>query len=161
MICMDIVLIILGLFCLLVGLGGCILPALPGPPLSYVGLLLLHFTGDVEFSAAKLLVWLGLVVVAQVADYFIPMLGSKYSGGSKWGSWGAFWGGIVGIFFLPWGLVLGPFLGAVAGELLGDKDLNRALKSGIGSLLGFLFGTVLKVSLCIYFFVEFFIAIWQ
>ena len=153
---MDIVLIILGLVCLLVGLGGCILPALPGPPLSYVGLLLLHFTGDVEFSAAKLLVWLGLVVVAQVADYFIPMLGSKYSGGSKWGSWGAFWGGIVGIFFLPWGLVLGPFLGAVAGELLGDKDLNRALKSGIG-----LFGTVLKVSLCIYFFVEFFIAIWQ
>ena len=157
---MDVFLIILSLICLLAGLGGCILPALPGPPVSYVGLLLLHFTGSVQFSAVELLVWLGLVVVAQVVDYFIPMLGSKYSGGSKWGSWGAFWGGILGVFFLPWGLVLGPFFGAVAGELLGDKDLGRALKSGVGSLLGFLFGTVFKVSLCIYFLVEFFLAIW-
>ena len=76
------------------------------------------------------------------------------------GKLGSILGRNLGVFFLPWGLVLGPFFGAVAGELLGDKDLGRALKSGVGSLLGFLFGTVLKVSLCIYFLVEFFLAIW-
>ena len=150
---MDIFLIILSVLFMVVGLLGCILPALPGPPLSYVGFLLLHFTDKVQFSTTQIWVLLALVVIAQVIDYFIPVLGSKYSGGTKWGSWGAFIGSVVGLFFLPWGLLLGPFLGAVVGELLGDADMKSALKSGTGALLGFLLGTVLKVALCMYFIV--------
>ena len=150
---MDIFLIILSVLFMVVGLLGCILPALPGPPLSYVGFLLLHFTDKVQFSTTKIWVLLALVVIAQVIDYFIPVLGSKYSGGTKWGSWGAFIGSVVGLFFLPWGLLLGPFLGAVVGELLGDADMKSALKSGTGALLGFILGTVLKVALCMYFIV--------
>ena len=150
---MDIFLIILSVLFMVVGLLGCILPALPGPPLSYVGFLLLHFTDKVQFSTTKIWALLALVVIAQVIDYFIPVLGSKYSGGTKWGSWGAFIGSVVGFFFLPWGLLLGPFLGAVVGELLGDADMKSALKSGTGALLGFILGTVLKVALCMYFIV--------
>ena len=150
---MDIFLIILSVLFMVVGLLGCILPALPGPPLSYVGFLLLHFTDKVQFSITQIWVLLALVVIAQVIDYFIPVLGSKYSGGTKWGSWGAFIGSVVGLFFLPWGLLLGPFLGAVVGELLGDADMKSALKSGTGALLGFILGTVLKVALCMYFIV--------
>ena len=150
---MDIFLIILSVLFMVVGLLGCILPALPGPPLSYVGFLLLHFTDKVQFSTTQIWVLLALVVIAQVIDYFIPVLGSKYSGGTKWGSWGAFIGSVVGLFFLPWGLLLGPFLGAVVGELLGDADMKSALKSGTGALLGFILGTVLKVALCMYFIV--------
>lgn len=150
---MDIFLIILSVLFMVVGLLGCILPALPGPPLSYVGFLLLHFTDKVQFSTTQIWVLLALVVIAQVIDYFIPVLGSKYSGGTKWGSWGAFFGSVVGLFFLPWGLLLGPFLGAVVGELLGDADMKSALKSGTGALLGFILGTVLKVALCMYFIV--------
>ena len=150
---MDIFLIILSVLFMVVGLLGCILPALPGPPLSYVGFLLLHFTDKVQFSTTHIWVLLALVVIAQVIDYFIPVLGSKYSGGTKWGSWGAFIGSVVGLFFLPWGLLLGPFLGAVVGELLGDADMKSALKSGTGALLGFILGTVLKVALCMYFIV--------
>ncbi|MBM6864820.1 DUF456 domain-containing protein [Bacteroides caecigallinarum] len=150
---MDIFLIILSVLFMVVGLLGCILPALPGPPLSYVGFLLLHFTDKVQFSTTQIWVLLALVVIAQVIDYFIPVLGSKYSGGTKWGSWGAFIGSVVGLFFLPWGLLLGPFLGAVVGELLGDTDMKSALKSGTGALLGFILGTVLKVALCMYFIV--------
>ena len=108
---MDIILIILGGICLLLGLCGCVLPALPGPPISYVGLILLHLTEKVQFSTTELLVWLVIVIVMQVLDNFIPMLGTKYSNGSKWGSWGAFIGSILGLFFLPWGLLAGPFLG--------------------------------------------------
>ena len=150
---MDLFLIIVSSILMLIGLLGCILPALPGPPVSYIGFLLLHFTDKVQFTTTQILVLLFLVVVAQVIDYFIPILGSKYSGGTKWGSWGAFLGSVVGLFFLPWGLVLGPFLGAVAGELIGDADVKSALRSGTGALVGFLLGTVLKLVLCMYFIV--------
>lgn len=152
----DIILIILGILCLLVGLTGCILPALPGPPLSYAALLLLHFTDKVQFSTTQLVVWLIVVVVIQVLDYFVPMLGSKYTGGTRWGTRGCMAGTLVGLFFMPWGIILGPFLGAFIGELLGGSDKKLALKSGIGSLVGFLLGTVLKCAVCGYFIYLFF-----
>lgn len=149
---LDIILIILGSICLVVGLIGCILPMIPGPPISYAGLLLLHITDMVQFSTAQLLFWLLLVIIVQVLDYFTPILGSKYSGGTKWGSWGCLIGSIIGvIFFSPWGIIVGPFAGAFIGELLGDRSTRDALKSGIGALLGFLFGTVVKVVVCGYF----------
>lgn len=156
---MDIFLIILSALCLCIGFLGCFLPILPGPPISYVGLLLLHFTDRIQFTVTELLVWFAIMIVAQILDSVVPALGSKYSGGSKQGSWGAFIGSIIGLFFLPWGLIVGPFLGAVIGELLGNQNLSRALKSGIGSLLGFLFGTVLKCIVSLYFIVEFFKAL--
>lgn len=151
----DILLIILGALCLITGLAGCFLPAIPGPPVAYAGLLLLHFTAQAQFSTTQLLLWLLAVVIVQVLDYFVPMLGSKYSGGTRWGTRGCLAGTVIGLFFMPWGIVLGPFLGAFAGELLGGREAAQALKSGLGSLLGFLFGTVLKCMLCGYFIWEF------
>ncbi len=156
---MDILLIILGILCLLIGLAGCILPMLPGPTAAYGGLLLLHFTSQVEFSWTQLMVWLVIVLVLQLLDYLVPMLGSKYTGGSKWGSYGCLVGTIVGLFFMPWGILTGPFLGAVIGELLGGRNTEQALKSGMGSLLGFLFGTLLKCIVCGYFCWEFITAL--
>lgn len=152
---MDILLIILGALCLLTGLAGCILPMLPGPPLAYAGLLLLHFTDKVQFSLTQLLVWLGIVIVIQVLDYFVPLLGAKYSGSTKWGTRGCLIGTVIGLFFLPWGIILGPFLGAVIGELLGGRETAQALKSGLGSVLGFLLGTVVKCIVCGYFIWQF------
>ena len=141
----DILLIILGFICLFIGLAGCILPALPGPPLAYGGMLLL----------TELVVWLALVVVVQVLDYFVPLLGAKYSGGSRWGERGCLAGTIAGLFFMPWGIILGPFLGAVIGELIGGRETKDALRSGFGSLLGFLLGTFVKCALCGYFIWKF------
>ena len=152
---MDILLIILGVICLITAILGTVLPVLPGPPIAYVGMILFHLTGRIQFTPTQLIVWAVLVVLVQVLDYVIPMLGSKYAGGTKWGSWGCVIGTVVGLFFSPWGIVLGPFLGAVAGELLGDKDLKYALKSGLGSLLGFLFGIIVKLMLCGYFIWQF------
>lgn len=157
---LDIILITASTICLIVGLLGCVLPMLPGPPIAYVGLVLLHATDKVQYSVTQLLIWLLLVVIIQVLEHFSPMLGSKYSGGSKWGSWGCFIGTIAGLLFLPWGIIAGPFLGAMIGELLGGAKSRQAIKSGIGSLLGFLFGTVLKLVLCSYFCYEFIKAIW-
>lgn len=156
---MDILLIILGILCLIIGLAGCFLPVVPGPPVAYAGLVLLHFTDKVQYSTAQLLVWLLVVVILQVLDYFVPMLGSKYSGGSRWGTRGCLVGTIAGLFFMPWGIILGPFLGAFIGELLGGRRTGQALKSGLGSLLGFLLGTVLKCIACGYFIYVFFSAL--
>ena len=54
---MDIFLIILGSICLLVGLAGCIVPMLPGPPVSYLALVFLHFTDKVSFTIPQLFLW--------------------------------------------------------------------------------------------------------
>lgn len=149
---MDILLIILGSICLLVGLAGCILPMLPGPPIAYLALIFLHFTKYADFTLGQLLIWLFLVVVVQVLDYFVPTIGVKRLGGSKWGNWGCIIGTFAGIFlFPPWGIILGPFLGAIIGELLAGKEAGKAFKAGIGAFAGFLVGTVLKVSLCGWF----------
>lgn len=152
---MDIFLIILGILCLLGGLLGCILPMLPGPPLAYAGMLLLHFTDKVQFSITQLAIWLIIVIAIQALDYFIPLLGAKYSGGSRWGTRGCLIGTIIGLFFMPWGIIVGPFVGAFIGELLGGKETAQALKSGFGSLFGFIFGTAIKCILCGYFIGQF------
>lgn len=152
---LDIILIILSVICLITGLMGCILPFLPGPPVAYLGLVFLHFTDKVQYTPAQLVVWLLIVIVVQILDYFTPMLGSKYSGGSKWANWGCIIGTLVGLLFLPWGVILGPFLGAVIGELIGNKEFSQALKSGVGSLIGFLLGTLLKFVVCGYFCYQF------
>lgn len=152
---MDILLFVSGIICLIIGLAGCFLPVLPGPPLAYVALLLLHLTDYATFSTAQLLTWLAVVVVVQLLDYVVPMLGSKYSGGTQWGTRGCLVGTLVGLFFMPWGILIGPFLGAFIGELLGGSAKCQALKSGLGSLLGFLLGTVLKCVTCGYFIWQF------
>ena len=117
-------------------------------------LLLAHATDKVEFSVVQLISWLVLVIVLQVLDYVTPMWGSKYTGGSEYGNRGCIAGTILGLFFMPWGIVAGPFIGAVLGELLGGKDLQHALKAGTGTFLGVVFGVLLKIVFCFYFLYE-------
>ncbi len=168
---MDIFLIILGAICLLLGLIGCVAPVIPGVPLSYVGLLLLHFTDRVQFSWQFLTVWAVIVIVIQVLDYFIPAWGTKKFGGSKYGVWGSTIGLLLGFFMGPWGIIVGPFVGAVVGELIyfnrhpqaiissseqpasntqqaKNNNLTRALRAGFGSFVGLLTGTILKCICC-------------
>ena len=161
---MDILLIVLGAICLLLGLIGCVVPVLPGVPLSYLGLLLLHFTDRVQFSWQFLVVWGVVVVVIQILDYFIPAWGTKKFGGTKYGVWGSTIGLVVGLFMGPLGIVVGPFIGAVLGELIyfnrhpqttlseteqnKNSNFNRALRAGFGSFIGLLTGTLIKVICC-------------
>jgi len=146
---MDILLLIAGIGCLLTGLAGAVLP-LPGPPLSFAGLILLHISKFAEFSN-PVLYTLGIAtVVIAILDYYIPIWGTKKFGGTKYGAIGATVGLIVGFFFIPAiGMFIGTFLGALLGELIGGTKFNLALKSAIGSFVGFLTGIVVKVILCL------------
>lgn len=154
---MDIVLIVLGAVCLLVGLAGAVVPVLPGVPISYVGLLLLQFTDRKPFSPTFMLVWASVVVVVQLLDSFLPVWTTKWSGGSRAGVCGSTVGLLVGFFLGPWGIVAGPFVGALVGELLAGKAFMAALKSGASSFLGFLGGTIVKLvaaGLMVYYFID-------
>ena len=151
---MDILLIVFAFLLLVAGIAGCVLPVLPGPPLAYAGMLLLHLTDKVHFTTPQLVIWLVVVIVLQVVDYITPLLGSKYSGGTSFGNRGCMAGTLLGLFFMPWGVIVGPFIGAVVGEMLGGQDLSHAIRAGIGTLLGFLVGTLLKVIVCFYFLVQ-------
>ena len=151
---MDILLIVFAFLLLVGSIAGCLLPILPGPPLAYAGMLLLHLTDKVHFTTHQLVIWLVMVIVLQVVDYITPLLGSKYSGGTSFGNRGCMAGTLLGLFFMPWGVIVGPFIGAVAGEMMGGQNLSHAIRSGIGTLLGFLFGTLLKVIVCFYFLVQ-------
>lgn len=150
---MDWVLFVLAFLCVVLGLAGSVLPALPGPPLAYVGMLLIHFTDKVDFSVTELVVWGVLIAVVQVLDFIIPAMGTKRFGGSKYGVWGCNIGVIVGMFAGPLGIVLGPFAGAVIGEMLKTHDFSTSLRAGFGAFLGFITGTLVKVVLVLYFLV--------
>jgi hypothetical protein len=154
---MDIFLIILGSILMLVGFIGCALPILPGPPISFLAVLLLNWTERVSFTD-DLLWTLALVTAAvTVLDYLVPIYGTKKFGGTKKGVWGSTIGLILGLFFFPpFGIIIGPLLGAFLGELSAGQDSNKALRSAMGSFLGFLTGTLLKFIACFvmaYYFV--------
>ena len=146
---MDIFLTVLGAIMMLAGLAGCILPFLPGPPLSFSGLLLLQFTGDPPFTVRFLVIWGIVSLVVTLFDYVIPVYGTKRFGGTRNGMWGCTIGLIVGIWAGPVGIIFGPFIGAFIGEMTANNDPARALKPAIGSFVGFLTGTLLKLVVCV------------
>jgi uncharacterized protein YqgC (DUF456 family) len=155
---MDIILIIFGLIFILAGIIGCVLPVIPGPPLSYVGIILLEFTSATPFSSGFMIFWFLIAAGVTVLDYIIPVWSTKKSGGSKYGTRGSMVGLIIGLFAGPVGIIIGPFLGALIGELIYGKKSKDALKSGIGAFTGFLMGTGVKLVssgfMAYYFFIE-------
>lgn len=148
---MEPLIILAGAILMLLGILGSFLPVLPGPPLSYAGLLALQLLPEPAYSTRFLLIYAGLTLLVTVIDYVVPVYGSKRLGASKYGIWGSTIGLIAGLFFFPpFGIIVGPFLGAVAGELIHGKNTYDALKSGLGAFLGFVTGTLLKLAFCLW-----------
>ena len=151
---MEVFLYVLSGLFLIVGFVGCILPILPGPTLSYLGLIILHLSEKVQFSTSFLVLWGIIIIAVQVLDYFMPMWSTKKFGGSRLGIIGSAVGLVVGLFFGPIGIVFGPFIGALIAELLNRNNFSVALKSAFGAFVGFIIGTVSKLviaSLLIYY----------
>jgi uncharacterized protein YqgC (DUF456 family) len=176
---MEIVLVILAFLFLLAGLLGSVIPVLPGPPLSYIGLLLLQWSGYGSFSAVFLWVWAAITAAVTIADNVLPALMTKKFGGSRAAVLGSILGLIVGmLFFPPLGLLIGSFLGAFAGEMINNRikanrdktndtesgstvdnsaDNRKALQVALGTFLAFIMGTGAKLiigSLMIYYAVK-------
>lgn len=145
---MDILITICAILCGIIGVLGAVLPVLPGPALSFVGMVLAYFNGGDTITERMLWIWGIVTIVVSILDYILPGYFSKIFGGTKAGITGATIGVFVGVFMGPLGIILGPFVGAVIGELLHEKrNLDKAITVGFGSLLSFLVGSGVKLIL--------------
>lgn len=160
---MDTFLLILGFCCMLIGILGSILPVLPGPGISWLGLVLLYFTNTVPVNYWILGITLVLTLVISYLDYIIPAKGTKHFGGSKHGIWGTNIGLVLGIIApIPFGFLIGPFLGALIGELIYDsKNKKRAFRAATGSIIGFLASTFMQFLVCLLFFGLYISLVWR
>jgi uncharacterized protein len=145
---MTIALYVLAAAMIVVGLLGTVLPALPGIPLLFGGMVLAAWADGFAHVSPLTLGLLGvLCVLAIAADIVAGLLGAKRVGASTWALFGAAVGTLAGFFFGLPGVILGPFLGALGGELIAGGTLQRAAHVGVGTWLGLLFGTLAKVAL--------------
>lgn len=149
----QIVFYVLAAALVLLGLIGVVLPALPGLPLVYAGMLLAAWADGFERIGVWTLVALGVLTALSLAvDLAATAMGAKRVGASRMALAGAAIGTVVGLFFSLVGVFVAPFVGAVIGELihrrkLAKTDLGHATKIGLGTWMGILFGVVLKLAL--------------
>ena len=147
--------IALAIFLGLIGIIGCVLPVSPGPPISWLGMMVLYFWGKGTDSAGDtmstrlLIIWLVIMAVVTVLDYIVPSYLTKATGGSKYASRGALAGVLVGLFFAPLGIVIGPMLGAFICEAaFSGKKAGQSIVPALGAFAGFVCGTLLKLIAC-------------
>jgi uncharacterized protein YqgC (DUF456 family) len=148
---MDIILLISGVILIIIGIIGCIIPVVPGPLVSCIGLALLHLTSKVDLSTFMLSFVATITIIVTLLDYIIPHVGTKAAGGTKWGMRGCAIGLIIGMFTGITGVFILPFLGAFVGEMLyfvknnNKLEISKSLKAALGSFIGLIFGTILKL----------------
>ena len=148
---LEIFLLVLGFLFCITGIIGSFLPVLPGPPISWLGLLMIFLIPEVPVNYWFLGITLGVAAFIFAMDYVIPIIGTKYFGGSRAGAIGSTVGLVVGLFFPPLGFLIGPFVGAFFGEILFNAKSNskHAFKSAVGSFFGFLASTFMKTLVAI------------
>lgn len=130
------------------GFAGLILPALPGIPLVYAGLVLFAWSENFAYVGWITLTLLGvLALLSYGVDLLAASLGAKKFGASPRAMWGAALGALFGLFFGLFGILLGPFVGAVVGEFSGKATAREAVHAGLGATLGLVFGALLKIAL--------------
>lgn len=143
---LEIAVLITGLLLNGLGILGCILPALPGPLISWISLFLFFLLPEHEISITTLTIT-GLLMAAVTAlDYVVPVLGAKKFGSSREGVIGGMIGIVAGLFlFPPIGIILGPLVGTIVGDMIAGGTFTKALNSGLGSMIGFIVGTSIKL----------------
>lgn len=142
---MEYLIISLALLCGAVGLLGAVLPVLPGPPISFLGVLVLLLCNDAEISTLFLVVSGIIMIVITVVDYVLPIWFTQLSGGSRESVRGALAGMLVGLLFMPLGIIVGPFIGAFAGEYIACRRSGKAFKVASLSFVAFVVTTALKL----------------
>ena len=121
---MDIFLVVIAFLCIILGVLGSFLPILPGPPISWVGLLLLYLTDAVPMNRSLIIVTFIVAILIFLLDYIIPAVGTKKFGGSRAGMIGTSIGLIVGLISpIPGGIIIGPFIGAFIGEMFNNVGI--------------------------------------
>jgi len=154
---MDTFLIVFAGFLVIAGVVGCIFPKLPGTPLCYFGIIILHYSSAAQFSTPFFIRWGLIVISVQGLDYLIPTWGKRKFGGSKLGVWGSLMGMLAGMYFETWGIILGAILGAFVGELVAGKESNKAIHQAFSSFVFFILGTISQLmvaGILLYYYID-------
>jgi len=136
---LSVALVITGYLAMLTGLVGCVLPAMPGHFLIFLGCVCVEWQSsqqhEVGFIGWTVLVL--LLLLSYVLNFLTGSLGARAFGASKWGMFGGTIGAIIGILGGFAGILLGGVLGTIVAELLfSKKEVLPAAKSGLGNLFG-------------------------
>ena len=131
---------------IIVGIVGCFVPGIPGPPLAFVGLIAVSFASGWTAYQPLTLVVLGLAAVAMlVLDNILPLVSARKAGAGKAGIWGSIIGMLLGILFLPpFGMIIGAFGGALLGEVLFHKENKKPFLAALAILGGTILASLLK-----------------
>lgn len=153
---MNTALLVIAIVCVVIGLIGSVVPALPGPPVSWIGVLVFAFTAQAWHNIWWVVGITGAIMLFLILlDYLMPGWTAKRYGGSKRGMHGATIGAVVSLIVFPIlgvvigpanivGIILGPFVGAYIGELTTGASGDVALKAAFGSFVGLLGSTLVK-----------------
>lgn len=149
----------LAIILMLVGLAGTIMPALPGVTLIFLTIAAYGwYEGFHSITAYYLIILAGLTLLSHVVEYLSAYWGAKKYGSSKYGTWGAIIGMLLGIFvFPPLGIFIGAFGGAVLGEYITCNNWEKSVRAGLGTLVGILSGMVFNVLLALGMIISFLI----
>ncbi|OGP97771.1 MAG: hypothetical protein A2Z39_02425 [Deltaproteobacteria bacterium RBG_19FT_COMBO_46_9] len=131
------IILFIGAVLVIFGIIGSVFPGIPGPVLSYAGIVILFLVKGPEIASIWHLTAFGILLIfLLLADYLAPILGARLAGSGKKGIYGAIIGALIGIFFIPpLGIFLGALIGAVIGEYYSGKRLVESLKAGLGIIL--------------------------
>lgn len=152
---MSILIIIIAFLLLFFGILGAFLPVMPGPALSFFGILLISYLTDFTHITFDNLIYLAVIAfLITFLDYWLQILSVKIFGGGKHSLIGVIVGLLFGLFiFPPFGVFLGPFFGAYLGALYEtDFNLLSSFKIAFGAIVGFISGIIMKISYSIYAF---------
>ncbi|MCF4100228.1 DUF456 domain-containing protein [Gillisia sp. M10.2A] len=159
---MDLILISIAGILMIVGILGSFLPVLPGVPISWLGLLVLHFAPSISMNYWFLGISLVVAILIYALNLAVPAMGTKRYGGSKYGMIGATVGLIAGIIApIPFGILIGPFIGAFIGEILNKSNSKSALRAAYGSFIGFLASSFMEFLVAFIFLLLFLYKVWD
>jgi uncharacterized protein len=137
---------VLAILLILIGLAGTVLPALPGVPIVFAGLVLIAWIdGFINVSLMSIFLMGLLAVLSVIIDFLATAEGARRFGAGRHAILGATLGLLVGLFFGLPGILFGPFIGAVAGHLASKANIDASMRAGVGASIGVLVGTVSKV----------------
>ncbi|MGY8919656.1 MAG: DUF456 domain-containing protein [Flavobacteriales bacterium] len=157
---MNSFLLILSVILIITGLIGSFIPIIPGPITSWFGLFTLSQIQNFPNNNTLLITTFVIGITIFILDYFIPIIGSKYFGGSKYGIIGTSIGLLIGLISpVPFGIIIGAFLGALIGEILGGKQLSEGIKPAMGSLIGIITSSIIKFFTAVSFLVIYIILV--
>lgn len=153
--------LIITLFLLIVGIIGSLIPGLPGPVFSILGVLLYWWSTSYQTPGNLFLIlMLSTAILALIIDYIGAYIGAEKSGSSTKTAIAASVSALIFFLFTgPIGIILGVGVVVFLREILIGKDPDEAITSATATTIALLASTASKALLTTLVLIIFLISI--